>query len=75
MERDSTGTLYVTTKQIYFDGDMQDRKIQLKKLSTLKYDDSAVEISCENRQKSMVFMNVNGHIIDDIIHFIRDNDE
>lgn len=63
----SVGNLYITNKQIYFDGNEHDRKIKLKDIVTLKAGWSAIEISTENRQKSMIFSDVNGRICNDII--------
>lgn len=64
------GDLYVTSKQVYFDGDKQDRKIPISKIETIKADFSAVEISSETRQKSMVFMGCNGQIVRDIVQCV-----
>jgi len=61
------GALYVTNKQVYFDGDKQDRKIPISKISTIKADWSAIEISSETRQKSMVFVGVNGNICREMV--------
>jgi len=61
------GQLYVTNKQIYFDGDKQDRKIPLSKISTIKADWSGIEVSSDTRQKSMIFMGLNGNICRDIV--------
>jgi len=61
------GTLYVTNKQVYFDGDKQDRKIPIAKISTIKADWSAIEISSGTRQKSMVFAGVNGKVCREIV--------
>lgn len=66
----ASGELYVTTKKIYFDGDKQDRKIPINKVSTIKADYSAVEVSSASRQKSMVFQGVNGQIVKEIVMLI-----
>lgn len=66
----ASGELYVTNKQVYFDGDKQDRKIPIGKVATIKADYSAVEISSETRQKSMVFMGCNGQIVRDIVQCV-----
>lgn len=66
----ASGELYVTNKQVYFDGDMQDRKIPISKVATIKADYSAVEISSETRQKSMVFLGCNGQIVRDIVQYV-----
>lgn len=63
----AVGELYVTNKQVYFDGNMQDRKIPLGKIATIKADYSAVEVSSDARQKSMIFMNCNGQIVRDAV--------
>ena len=63
----ASGELYVTTKQLFFDGDMQDRKIPLAKIATIKADYSAIEVSSETRQKSMIFMDCNGQIVRDAV--------
>lgn len=63
----AVGELYVTNKQVYFDGNMQDRKIPLGKIATIKADYSAVEVSSDTRQKSMIFMNCNGQIVRDAV--------
>ena len=65
------GELYVTNKQIYFDGDKQDRKILMEKIATIEADYSAVEISSDTRQKSMVFTDCNGQIIRDVVQLVR----
>jgi len=62
------GRLYVTNKRIYFDGDKQDRKIPLDKIATLKADWSAIEVSSETREKSMIFAGVNGRVCQEIVH-------
>lgn len=61
------GVLYVTNKQVYFDGDKQDRKVPIAKISTVKADLSAMEISSATRQKSMLFVGVNGNICREIV--------
>ena len=68
----ATGKLYVTNRQIYFDGDKQDRKIPLDKIATLKADYSAIEVSSDNRQKSMIFQGVNGQIVRQLVQILRD---
>ena len=63
----SEGQLYVTNKQVYFDGDKFDRKIPIGKIATIKADWSAVEISSDTRMKSMVFFGVNGNVVREIV--------
>lgn len=63
----ATGDLYVTNKQLYFDGDKQDRKIPIGKIATIKADVSAIEVSAETRQRSMIFKDCNGQIVRDMV--------
>ena len=69
------GVLYITNKKVYFDGDKQDRKIPISKISTIKADWSAVEISSETRQKSMVFFGVNGNVCREIVLCVSEQDD
>jgi len=71
----ATGRLYITNKRIYFDGDMQDRKIPLSQLATVKAECSALEISSNTRQKSMIFTGLNGQICRELIQLVIDSRE
>lgn len=70
----SEGQLYVTNKQVYFDGDKFDRKIPVGKIATIKADWSAVEISSDTRMKSMVFAGVNGNVVKEIVLCVTGQD-
>lgn len=70
----SKGQIYVTNKGLYYDGDKHDRKIPFGKIITLNVDTTAIEVSCESRQKSMIFTNVNGYIVRDIVKFVLDDE-
>ncbi len=65
------GTLYVTNKKIFFDGDKQNRTIPLNKVASIKAEPSTVEISASSRQKSMIFDGANGSAIQDVIHLVN----
>ena len=65
------GTLYVTNKKIFFDGDKQNRTIPLSKVASIKSETSSVEISGTSRQKSMIFDGANGTAIQDVVNFIN----
>lgn len=65
------GTLYITNKKIFFDGDKQNRTIPLNKVASIKSETSSVEVSGTSRQKSMIFDGANGCAIQDIVHFIN----
>ena len=64
------GVLYVTNKRIVFDGEMQNRTIKLKDLISVQTAITQVAISTSTRQKTMLFDNLNGQIVRDIIEFV-----
>ena len=66
----SPGMLYVTNKRIVFDGEMQNRTIKLKDLISVQTAITQVAISTSTRQKTMLFDNLNGQIVRDIIEFV-----
>ena len=51
----SSGKLVVTNKRLIFDGGNTDRNILLSKIFSAESSVDGVEVSCENRQKSMIF--------------------
>lgn len=63
----SPGILYVTDKRIVFDGETQNRTIKLKDLISVQAALTQVAISTSARQKTMIFDNVNGQIVRDVI--------
>ena len=50
-----TGLLTVTNQRVIFDGGQQDRTIPLKKIVSVNAGLTAIELSAEGRQKTMVF--------------------
>ena len=50
-----SGTLTVTNKRLIFDGGGEDRTIQVGKIISVEPSFSAVEVSVDGRQKSLVF--------------------
>ena len=67
----SSGTLYVTNRRIIFDGDMQNRTVKLSELLSVLADARRIAISASNRQKTMLFSDLNGQIAHDIITILR----
>jgi hypothetical protein len=51
----SSGKLVITNKRLIFDGGNVDRNIPLDKIFSAESSADGVEISCENRQKSMIY--------------------
>ncbi|MBR3087253.1 MAG: hypothetical protein IKH04_12720 [Kiritimatiellae bacterium] len=56
----AVGTLTMTNMRVYFDGDKQDRNVALRDIMSINYSTTTIEISCEKRQRSMVFSVGNG---------------
>ena len=68
------GELYVTNRQVYFNGDKQTRQIPISKIVKIEAGYSAVEISAE-AQKKMVFRGCNGQVVRDIVQMIVHNED
>jgi hypothetical protein len=51
----ASGKLVITNQRLVFDGDKNDRNIPLKRIFNAESTSDGVEVSCEGRQKSMVF--------------------
>lgn len=62
-----SGTLTVTNQRIVFDGGAQTRTVLLRKIVSVDSMRDSVEVSVENRQKSMVFEAANPLILATII--------
>jgi len=62
-----TGTLTVTNQRLVFDGAAQTRTIPLQRIVSVNSMCDSVEVSVENRQKSMVFEAANPLILSAII--------
>ena len=50
----------MTNKRVYFNGDKQDRNVALGDIMSIDFDPTTIELSCEKRQRSMVFSVGNG---------------
>lgn len=59
----ASGSVVVTNKRLLFDGDKNDRNIALNKIFNIESTADGVEVSCENRQKSMIFASRNPIIL------------
>lgn len=66
----STGMLYITRKNIIFDGDMDNRTIKLSTLISAKADPCQIAISSKTYKKTSIFANLNGLIAGDIIKIL-----
>ena len=66
----STGTLTLTNKRLVFNGDGVDRTVAREKIISVEAWSDAVEVSVENRQKSMVFSAANPFIAHALIALI-----
>jgi hypothetical protein len=51
----ASGKLVITNQRLVFDGDKNDRNILLNKIFNAESTSDGVEVSCEGRQKSMIF--------------------
>lgn len=51
----ASGKLVITNQRLVFDGDKNDRNILLSKIFNAESTSDGVEVSCEGRQKSMIF--------------------
>lgn len=56
----AVGTLTMTNKRVYFNGDKQDRNVNLREIMSIDFSPTTIELSCEKRQRSMVFSVSNG---------------
>ena len=62
-----SGVLTITNKRLVFDGGSADRSVALGKVLSAESSSEGVEVSVENRQKSMVFAATNPLILATII--------
>jgi len=62
-----SGTLTITNKRLIFDGGSADRSVALPKILSADSSIDGVDVSVENRQKSMVFAAANPLILSTII--------
>lgn len=67
----SSGTLYVTNKRIFFDGEMHDRTVKFSALTKVQAGIQELSISCSTRQKTMVFAGINARIAQDTIRLLQ----
>lgn len=70
-QRICTGRLSVSNQRIVFDGATTDRTLKLDKIISLNCMPDGIEVSVENRQKSMVFTVDNPVVINAIVHICR----
>lgn len=70
-----TGSLTVTNKRLVFDGSGADRTVPLGKILSVQASLQAVEVSVEDRQKSMVFEAPNPLILAAIIRICCQTDD
>lgn len=63
-QRIASGVLVITNKRLVFDGDSADRAVSLDKIIAITGRAEEVEISAENRQKSMVLTCDNGYTVE-----------
>lgn len=56
----AVGTLTMTNMRVYFNGDKQDRNVVLREIRSIDFTPTTIELSCEKRQRSMVFSVSNG---------------
>ncbi|MEP6670978.1 MAG: hypothetical protein ABJF10_17595 [Chthoniobacter sp.] len=70
MTKIDTGTLTVTNRRLIYDGTGNDRVIQIDEIIAVKCGRDAVEISVENRDRSMIFAAANPLILHGIIRYV-----
>ena len=66
----SSGKLYITSKNIIFDGDMDNRTIKLSTLISAKADPCQIAISSKTYKKTSIFADLNGLIAGNIIKIL-----
>ena len=65
--RQDTGSLCVTSRRIVFVGGMQTRVIELADILASQAATAQIQFSTSQRQKAVLFANVNGQIIRDVL--------
>lgn len=69
----SSGVLYVTNRRIVFDGEMHNRTVKLSTVMSVQAEPLSVAVSTTNRQKTLLFTNVNGKIVQGVINIVRNS--
>jgi hypothetical protein len=62
-----SGRLTITSKRLVFDGGRENRTVPLQKIIGVENNNSAMEVSVEGRQKSMIFTSSNPLILSAVI--------
>ena len=69
----SSGVLYVTNRRIIFDGEKHNRTVKLSTIMSVQAEPLSIAVSTTNRQKTLLFTNVNGKIAQGVINIVRNS--
>ena len=68
----SEGAVYVTSRRVIFDGDMDNRSVSLASIMSVQADADGAMITASSRQKTVGLADTNGLILRAAIQIARD---